>query len=148
MSKRLASQSRERIVVVSAPIASHWSERRGGAAVATVIDGVCKDTDSRNSAGISLAPEAVRAWSGPIRPSDGRHRQGLGPPQISRPALRKPAIVWFPPANMPIRSPSDNPSLSVGFATLCPAGTQCHRDGIKRHATNTSILYVSPAERF
>jgi hypothetical protein len=53
------------MVVVSGPIASHCSERRGGAAVATVIDGVCKEIDSRNAVRISLAPAGPKA-----RPDD------------------------------------------------------------------------------
>jgi len=51
-------------VVVSGPIGAHWSERRGGAAVATVIDGVCEDLNSRNTSGISLASAPLQAAQG------------------------------------------------------------------------------------
>jgi len=44
-----------------------------------------KDTTLGNILlGFSLASSEPSGLSGPIRPSDGRHRQGFGQPQISR----------------------------------------------------------------
>jgi len=84
---------------------------------------VCKDTDSRKLRWISLAPEPYRACPGRFRPSDGRHKAGLGPPADfhAQPFTEAGNRYGFPRNKCPIRSPSDNPSLIVGFATLCPS---------------------------
>jgi len=111
-----------------------------------VIDGVCKDTTSRNSAGISLAPEPSGACPAPIRPLMDRHRQELGHRRFHAQAVTEAAIVMvFPPQYCRSDRRQIIPAYLLGCATLV---VQQAPSAIVMKLTSRnqlhSILFMSP----
>jgi len=153
--KRLRSQSRERIVVVSAPIALALERKRGGASGGdSHRRRLARTPTSRNSAGFFPGSRAVRACPGRFghlmaaKKKKKKIGRAWGTGRVSRPAVTEAAIVMVSPRNSDSDSPSDNPSLSGGFANLCQQATQCLVMELNVHATKYSqCLLCLTAER-
>ena len=111
ISKRLRSQSSERIVVVSGPIGSHCSDRRGALGVPAVLPELV--ATGLAALGVEAAPRATleRASGGLVSGWDHSHHQSLkaaawpqGLPLESHRVQSRALQIWKRRPRLSIRS--------------------------------------------